>query len=416
MSQGVGGNLTQRDRRTDTGGWGGGSSAPVDGGAPPSTGPRPGSAGRSPLRRAGDAARSLFRRVFPTKVRTKHLAMFCRQFATYLDSGVSLNRTLESLHDQYRRTELGPILGRIITAVRRGESLTVAFANEDPAFDALFLSMIHLGEVRGGIPETLRMLSHQYEARLRLVRQARSALIYPTIVILIGIAVCGLFTIVVLPKLIAVLQDLVRVKKVVFPLPARILIQFTDFVRTTGWWALPLVFFGSVVLVTLAYRSTIGKAALDRIALLIPGIGGLLRKMDTTRFARGLAPLLDAGVDIGTSLELTAETLMLSPTQFVVARAFESVRQGGSLSDALVGARYFSTETIAFIKSGEETGKLPEMLTLLGDDYENQVEYIVKNIGNVIQPLILISMGGIVLFLVVAFFSAYLSVITTLSR
>lgn len=410
MSQGVDENVAQREHRVSAGPIG------TDGAAARSTAARPRVAIGARVQRAVRSLGAGFRRVFPVRVPMHRKAMFCRQFATYLDSGVSLNRTLESLHDQYRRTALGPILTRIMAAVRRGESLTVAFATEGTAFDNLFLSMLHLAEVRGGIPETLRLLSHQYEARQRLVRQARSALIYPAMVISIGVVVCGLFTIVVLPKLIAVLQDLVRVKKFTFPLPARILIHFTDFVRETGWWAIPLAAFVAFVSVTLAYRTAIGKAAFDRIALLIPGIGSLLRKLDTTRFARGLAPLLDAGVDVTTSLELTADTLMLSPTRFVVIRATDSVRQGGALSDALGDARYFSTETIAFIRSGEDTGKLPEMLTLLGDDYEAQVEYIVKNIGNVIQPLIMIVMGGIVLFLVAAFFSAYLSVISTLSR
>ena len=406
MSQRLGESITSRERRP-TG---------VDGAPAAPTRTRFVSSFVSRLSRAGQPVAAAYRWVFPVRVPAKRLATFCRQFATYLDSGVSLNRTLESLYDQYRGTELGPILSRIISAVRRGDTLTVAFANEGSAFDDLFLSMIHLAEVRGGIPEALRTLSHQYESRVRMVRQARSALIYPAIVIMIGIAVCGLFTIVVLPRLIAVLQDLVRIKKVVFPLPARILIHFTDFVRTTGWWAIPVFTFAAIVALTLFYRTTVGKAAFDRVALLLPGLGGLLRKMDTTRFARGLAPLLDAGVDIRTSLELTSDTLMLSPTRFVVARASESVRQGGALSDALLDARYFSAETIAFIRSGEDTGRLPEMLTVLGDDYENQVEYVVKNIGNVIQPLVMISMGGIVLFLVVAFFSAYISVISTLSR
>src|SRR5262245_48001464 len=115
------------------------------------------------------------------------LVNFCRQFANYLDAGVNLNRAMESLRRQYDRTALGPVIGRLQLAVRRGEALTDAMGREPAAFDAFFLSMMRVAEVRGAVPEMLRMLSVQIEARRRLIRQTKSALIYPIFVILLSI-------------------------------------------------------------------------------------------------------------------------------------------------------------------------------------------------------------------------------------
>src|SRR5262245_14595275 len=121
------------------------------------------------------------------RIGTTHLVTFCRQFANYLDAGVNLNRALESLRRQYDRTALGPVIGRLQLAVRRGETLTDAMSRERATFDEFFLSMMRVAEVRGAVPEMLRMLSVQIEARRRLIRQTKSALIYPIFVILLSI-------------------------------------------------------------------------------------------------------------------------------------------------------------------------------------------------------------------------------------
>ena len=129
---------------------------------------------------------NIFERVILGKVSTGHLATFCRQFAAYLDAGVDLIRSLDSLQKQFAKTALGPVIGRVATSVRRGEALTDAFSREPQAFDGLFLSMIEVAETRGGVPETLRRMGDSYESRQRLLRQARSALIYPAAVMLIA--------------------------------------------------------------------------------------------------------------------------------------------------------------------------------------------------------------------------------------
>src|SRR5699024_10110907 len=133
------------------------------------------------------------------------LATFCRQAAQYLDAGVDRNRSLGSLQKQFASTALGPALDRVQQAVRRGEPLSDAMARESQAFDAFFLSLMRVAEARGGVPETLRRLADHYETRRRLIRQARSALIYPVSVVLAAAVVIWLLTTFVLPGLVSTL-------------------------------------------------------------------------------------------------------------------------------------------------------------------------------------------------------------------
>ena len=129
---------------------------------------------------------TLWERILFGRVSTGQLAQFCRQFASYLNAGIDFVRALSSLERQFNGTALGPILGRVTVAIQRGSTLEEAMAKEPQAFGSMFLSMIKVAEARGGVPEALRMMAHHYETRQRLLRQARSAMIYPVIVLAIA--------------------------------------------------------------------------------------------------------------------------------------------------------------------------------------------------------------------------------------
>jgi type II secretory pathway component PulF len=155
---------------------------------------------------------------------------------------------------------------------------------------------------------------------------------------------------------------------------------------------------------------------MDNLALWIPVFGALLRKLDTSRFARSLASLLDAGVDVGSSLELATGIVRLDPYRDAIRSVREQVLHGAELSDALSRTRRFGPDVIAVIESGEETGKLPESLDHLANDYEEQVEYTVKNLGQLVQPLMIVFLGGVVLFIILAVLLPYISMINSLTR
>jgi type II secretory pathway component PulF len=276
--------------------------------------------------------------------------------------------------------------------------------------------MMRVAEVRGAVPEMLRMLSIQLDNRQRLLRQAKTALVYPAFVIFLSICVAALLTILILPTLVEVMRDLVRRKHIDLPWPTQLLMDLSDYIVAVGWWMIPLCLFGSFFGVLGAYRTPWGKAVIDEILLVLPVIGPIVRWIDTTRFARTLAALLEAGVDIGSSLILTADTLMLVPLRRAVLRAREGILEGETLSASVGVSNRFPIDLIAIMTSAEETGRLPEMLVMVADEYEEKVDYVVKNLGNLLQPVVILIVGGMVGFIAIAFLMGYTTVIADLGQ
>jgi type IV pilus assembly protein PilC len=267
--------------------------------------------------------------------------------------------------------------------------------------------MMRVAEARGGEPETLKGLSEHYEAKQRMIRHARSAMIYPTIVLIVASAVVLLLSIFVIPKMVSFLVEFTRGKNVELPFPTRVLIAISDFMTGVGWWLVPIGAVASIFGALWAYQTRPGKAILDSLSLYIPVLGKIRKKIETSRFARTLSALLNAGVDVGTSLDLTASVLNLGSFRRAVLGVKAEVMHEAT--------RCFPSDLIAIVGSGEESGKLPESLSKVADDYEEQVEYMVKNLGNLIQPILMVVMGGIVLFIVLGVILAYLQVIMSIT-
>ncbi len=181
---------------------------------------------------------SWWERIIFGRISSGQLSQFCRQFSAYLNAGVDITRALSSLEKQNSGTALGPILSRVLVSIRRGSTLEEAMAREPQAFGPMFLNMIKVAEARGGVPETLKMLAQHFESRQRLIRQARLAMIYPAIVMIMASGVVALITVVLLPMFASLLADIS--KKSVLPLPSRILMGFSQFVQSGGWWIIPV--------------------------------------------------------------------------------------------------------------------------------------------------------------------------------
>jgi type II secretory pathway component PulF len=348
-------------------------------------------------------------RILFGRVSSGQLAQFSRQFASYLNAGVDIMKALASLEKQFSSTALGPVIGRMQVAIKRGGSLDDAMAAEPQVFSPMYLSMIRVAEARGGVPETLKMLAQNLEARQRLIRQARSAMIYPVIVLVVAGAVVALVTIVLLPLFLSFLTE--ASKHAELPLASRILMGFSTFMQWIGWWLVPVVAIATPFVLLRLYRTAGGKAIMDRLVLITPVFGLLCRKLDTTRFARTLSVLLDAGLDFGSSIDLTADVLMMDPIRKAVKSSREKLLAGDDLSTTLQATRQFSDDVIAVISSGEETGNLPESLEHLAEEYEEQVAIMVKNLGHLVQPMITIILGLIVLFIILAVFLPYIQML-----
>ncbi|AMV39416.1 type II secretion system F family protein [Planctomyces sp. SH-PL62] len=388
-------------------------------------GPSPSPSRPGPARKSGKAADGTLRqeavapgpkwyeRILFGRVSSGQLAQFCRQFASYLNAGVDYDRSLVSLGRQFQRTAFGPVLERMRLRIKAGSTLEEATAPEKAVFGSVFQSMIRVAEARGGVPETLRMLSQSYESRQRMIRQARSAMIYPLIVLFMASSIACLMAIFILPMFASLLADIS--KKAQLPWASRGLLAFSGFVSSGGWWILPLLLFGVPFALLQWYKTPLGRSILDRILLRIPVLGSIFRKLDVSRFARTLSSLLDAGVDVGSSIELTAQALSMTPMREAVESTKLKVLEGRELSVALAPTRQFGPDVIAILESGEETGRLPETLNHLADEYEEQAAHMVKNLGQLIQPLLILILAGFVLFIILAVFLPYIQLITSLA-
>ncbi len=236
-------------------------------------------------------------------------------------------------------------------------------------------------------------------------------MIYPVIVLVVAGAVVALITIYLLPMFLGFLKDFSQ--KAELPLASRILIGFSNFMQVIGWWLVPVTAIATPFVLLKIYRTSKGKAIMDRLVLMTPVFGLLCRKIDTTRFARTLGVLLDAGLDFGSSIDLTSDVLMMDPIRKAVRSSREKILAGKDLSATLHATRQFSHDVIAIIESGEETGSLPESLMHLAEDYEEQVNIMVKNLGHLVQPMIQIILGLIVLFIILAVFLPYIQMLLT---
>jgi type IV pilus assembly protein PilC len=257
------------------------------------------------------------------------------------------------------------------------------------------------------------MLARHYEARQRLLRQARSAMIYPVIVITVACVVVALITIFLLPIFAATLKDIAGNRPL--PLPSQVLLGISGFVKYIGWWLIPLLMAGTPILLFNLYKTPPGKAIMDRLVLATPVFGTLCRKLDTSRFARTLSVLLDAGVDVGSSIDLTADVLRMTPIRQAVRSTREKIIEGKELSGVLDRTRQFSPDVIAVVETGEETGKLPETLAHLADDYDEQISTMVANLGHLVQPIMIVFLGAMVLFIILAVFMPIIQMISSLA-
>ena len=277
----------------------------------------------------------------------------------------------------------------------------------------MFLSMIKVAEARGGVPETLRMMAHHFENRQRLIRQARSAMIYPVIVLAIASIVVALVTIFLLPKFAMLLKDIAG--NVQLPLASRVLMGISHFraghrlVADSGRHG------RDAVRTDPRLQDQRRQGRHGPIALRLPGLRQAVPDARYSRFARTLSVLLDAGVDLGNSIDLTADVMVMQPIRRAVRSSREQIMAGKELSATLDRTRQFTPDVIAVISSGEETGKLPESLAHLADDYDEQISVMVASLSHLVQPLMIVLIGGIVFFIILAVFMPIIQLITTLA-
>ncbi|MEK6815882.1 MAG: type II secretion system F family protein [Nitrospirota bacterium] len=335
-----------------------------------------------------------FRRITP-----QDRIIFSRQLATLINAGIPLTTALDTCASQSENPKIREILIQVRKDIEGGSSFSAALARHPKAFDNLYVGMIRAGEEGGVLDEILERLAtlaeHEAETRARV----KAAVRYPIIVV---VAICIAFAILV-TLVIPQFAKLYAGHKVALPFPTRVLIGINYVVQ--NYWFLILGGLGAAALGLRAFVKTEpGREALDRFKLTMPIFGRLILKVLLSRFARIFATLNRSGLPILQTLEIVGGTI----GNVIVTRAVESVREsareGRGLSGPMKTSGLFPPLVTHMVAVGEDTGNLDEMLTRVSEYYDREVEYAIRNLSTMIEPILLLFIGGMVLFLALGIF------------
>ncbi len=327
-----------------------------------------------------------------TNVTVKDKAVFSRQFAALVNAGVAIVRSLGVLSEQCSNPKLKLALIEISNDVQSGMNLSDSMRKHPACFDGLYVSMVQAGEVGGVLDEVLNRLAKLLEDVARLQNQIKSALSYPVVVGFLATAIFIGMTVFLIPIFANIFTDL----GTELPALTQFLMMCSEVLRS--WRALVVV--GVFIALTIAYKqyykTPVGRITIDRLSLKMPLFGDLIQKSSVARFSRTFGALTRSGVPILTCLEIVRDT---SGNQ-VVANAIDAARidiqQGGMISLALQKDQVFPAMAIQMISIGEETGELDAMLMKVADFYEDEVEQAVKALTSVLEPLMIVVLGGMV--------------------
>lgn len=345
------------------------------------------------------------------RIKLNDLSIFCRQFSTMIDAGVSLVRCLAVLGEQTVNPKMKRIISDLQGEVESGQMISKAMAKYPNVFSNLFIGLIRAGEVGGVLEESLQRLSGFLEKDQELRRKVKSAMTYPVIVMTFAVLiVVGLVTF-VLPKFMGLFKDL-GVKE--FPAPTKFLMDLSDLL--VGKWYFAV---GFLIAFVIAYRmfskTKIGRRTIDRLKLKMPVFGKLSHRIAMARFARTLSTLLASGVPILSALETVAGTISNDIISDAIMEARARIREGDRIGDPLQRSKLFPPMVVQMISIGEESGALDPMLAKVADFYDAEVDAAVESLTAAIEPVMIVGLGGIVGFIVIAMFLPLVAVIQTLT-
>jgi type IV pilus assembly protein PilC len=345
------------------------------------------------------------------RVTGRDLSIFCRQFATMIDAGVSLVRCLAVLEEQSSSAKLRAVIREVQQSVEAGETLSRALGRYPRIFSPLFIGLVRAGEVGGVLDETLNRLSTFMEENERLKRKVKSAMTYPVLVLFFAMGVVILLVTVVLPKFVEVFRDLGVSDKL--PGPTQFLVQVSNFI-TTKWYMVILIVVGTMITVGQYVHTRIGRRHYDWVKLKVPVFGKLNHKIAIARFARTLSTLLVSGVPILQALETVAGAVDNHIIADAVMAARAAIREGEQIGDPLQRSGMFPPMVIQMINIGEETGSLDAMLSKVADFYESEVDAALASLAAALEPIMIVVLGVIVGFIVISMFLPLVQVISSL--
>ena len=340
-------------------------------------------------------------------LKVRDLAVFSRQFATMINSGLPLIRAIDILGEQSDNKLLSSTLKQVRTDIERGASLSQAFGAHPKVFSRLYVAMVRSGEAGGVLDSVLMQLATTIEKQLALKRKVRSAMMYPIGVLSLVTLIVAAMLVFVVPKFTTLFASFGSE----LPAPTQVLVTLSDFLRNF-WWLVIIVSVGGVIGFKKWKATPGGRAVLDKMALHAPVFGTIVHKSAIARFSRTLSVLLRSGVNILTSLEITADTVNNAVIEATLDDIRDGVRAGQPMSSPMATHSIFPPMVVQMLAVGEETGAVDEMLSRVAEFYEDEVEAAVDGLTSLLEPLLMAFLGGTVGVMVVALYMPMFSIIT----
>jgi len=345
-------------------------------------------------------------KIFRQKVGTRELAVLCRQFATMTQAGIPILQSLNILAQQCDNKTLKETVKKVIGNLEGGMSLTESLKAFPKVFPQIFVNMVGAGEVGGVLDQVLERLAANFEKENDLKEKVKSAMIYPSVVLVVAVLSIAALLVFVVPKIVAMLTDM----GAPVPLTTQLIIFFSDFLKNF-WYIVLLLSTGISFGYKRAVKTEHGKMIRDQMSLKFPVFGLLNQKIIISRFCRSLSTLLKSGVPVLQSLDVVKNIVGNYAVIISIKEAESSIKKGQSMSMPLQKSGVFPPMVIRMISIGEETGSIDTLLEKVADFYEREVEELVGRLSSMLEPVLIIGLGGVVGFIILSIMLPMFSVI-----
>jgi len=331
------------------------------------------------------------------RVAPQDLALMTRQLATLVGAGLPLVECLNALIEQVDSARQKRILSQVRERVVEGGTLADAFKAHPRVFNELYVNMVRAGEASGALDIVLLRLADYTERASQLRNKVRSALTYPTLMAVAGGSILLFLLSYVVPKITRIFQETQQS----LPTMTLVLLAVSGFAQRY-WWLIVGLVLAAVIAVRVSTRTPAGRLRFDRTVLRLPYAGKLLKKVALARFSRTLSTLLDGGIPLLPSLDIVKNVVSNTVLRNAIEDGRNSIREGQSVAEPLRKSGVFPPLLVHMIAVGEKSGELESMLARAADAYDNEVEASVNSLSSIMEPLIIIFMGAIVMFIVFA--------------
>lgn len=355
-----------------------------------------------------EKAKIVRRLSFGGGVKDKDIVVFTRQFATMIDAGLPLVQALDILSTQVENKVLSNTLAQVKVDVESGATYADALKKHPRVFSELYVNMVAAGEAGGILDTILNRLASYIEKAMKLKKKVKGAMVYPAVVTSIAVLVIAVIMIFVVPtfsKMFATLGG-------TLPLPTQIIISMSNFIAGIGGLIVFGLIVASVIFIAQVRRTEKGKYIIDRLLLKLPIFGTLLNKVAVAKFTRTLGTLVSSGVPILDGLEITAKTSGNKVIEYAIMDVRKGVVGGKTLAEPITKLKVFPPMVTHMIAVGESTGALDAMLAKIADFYDDEVDATVSNLTAMMEPMLMVFLGGSVGFIVVAMYLPIFKLIT----